>query len=58
MESVAPEYDPSAGVAIYWRDLVMKAVVMKFILIISYFDRQSGETTRSLIQSSQGELLK
>ena len=22
MESVAPEYDPSAGVAIYWRDLV------------------------------------
>ena len=27
-------------------------------LIISYFDRQSGETTRSLIQSSQGELLK
>ena len=26
MESVAPEYDPTAGVAIYWRDLVENEV--------------------------------
>ena len=26
MESVASEYDPTAGVAIYWRDLVENEV--------------------------------
>ena len=28
MESVAPEYDPSAGVAIYWRDLVRREIII------------------------------
>ena len=42
VESVAPEYDPSAGVAIYWRDLVEREVVK--IYVVTHFNRQSGET--------------
>lgn len=30
VESVAPEYDPSAGVAIYWRDLTVRGNNEKF----------------------------
>ena len=49
VESQAPEYDKTAGIAIYWRDLVDFVNLFDYIIQQRQYCRQSEEMLTNLM---------
>ena len=56
VESQAPEYDKTAGIAIYWRDLVDFVNLFDYIIQQRQYCRQSEEMLTNLMSLFQEEL--